>query len=40
MNSLEDKNIKLDNFTLNYRLVTVCYIAFEVLNRYFGQVIQ
>lgn len=40
VNTLNDKDIKLNKSTLDYRFTTVYYIALEVLNRYFGQVLQ
>lgn len=39
-NALKEKNFELDEFVLDHKFATVYYIAFEVLNRYYGQAIQ
>lgn len=36
VNFLENKNLEFDNFVLDYRSMTACYIVLKVLNRYFG----
>lgn len=39
VNALEDKNVNFDKFALDHRSATICYIASEVFNKYFGQTI-
>lgn len=40
VNTLEDKDLELDNFILEHRFATVCYIMSKILSRYFGQAIR
>lgn len=35
MNTLKDKNLKLDNFSLNDLIVIIHFIILGILNRYF-----